>query len=364
MTSKVSVYARFETLVKNLLQAEKFEAHIPQQITQPSADFIIQFDNSSIAIEAKLYSSRSVSFTTALQAIYVLDAARRAHNLGFGVLIVGTYVSKFVKGETKKNFPAIAICDLNEISSFTFSNTLLFEELQSIIRNAKPFSQNDNDGQVTEITPTSFREFLANFTASVAPAAEATAGTSESRNVSRKGHELCEALKAVPVGLKYAKKFEEMALAAIEYIFKDDLTAWSPQKATDSKISIFDVVARIAITEEPHDFWTTVLNQFRSRYIIFEFKNHTGLIKQGQIYTTEKYLYLTALRSTAIIITRKGGDKNALSAARGALREHGKLILILTVDDICAMLHYRDKGEDYNKPLVEKLDDMLIKLER
>jgi hypothetical protein len=107
-----------------------------------------------------------------------------------------------------------------------------------------------------------------------------------------------------------------------------------------------------------------IATQFRSRYIIFEFKNYSKKIKQGQIYTTEKYLFGPALRSTAIIISREGADKNALAAARGALREQGKLLINLNLDDICDMLHRRDKGDDHNSILVDRVDEMLTKLER
>jgi hypothetical protein len=120
-------------------------------------------------------------------------------------------------------------------------------------------------------------------------------------------------------------------------------------------------VARVA---SKHDFWNTIVHQFRSRYIIFEFKNYKAKIKQGQIYTTEKYLFGSALRSTAIIISRSGADKNALAAARGALRESGKLMINLSMDDLCNMLNLKDNGDDHNTVLLERVDEMLMKLER
>jgi hypothetical protein len=97
---------------------------------------------------------------------------------------------------------------------------------------------------------------------------------------------------------------------------------------------------------------------------VFEFKNYGTKIKQGQIYTTEKYLFGTALRSTAIIISRNGADSHALVAAWGALRESGKLIVNLDLDDLCKMLHYKDVGDDHNSLLIERIDDMLMRLER
>ena len=71
-----------------------------------------------------------------------------------------------------------------------------------------------------------------------------------------------------------------------------------------------------------------------------------------------------ALRKKVIIISREGENEYALAACRGALRENGKLILNLTVADVCEMLTERDSGDDHNALLTAKLDDMLTKLER
>ncbi|MGY3404184.1 hypothetical protein ACVWZV_000297 [Bradyrhizobium sp. GM5.1] len=53
-------------------------------------------------------------------------------------------------------------------------------------------------------------------------------------------------------------------------------------------MSFFDLVARV---NSEHDFWRAIVNHFQSRYVVFEFKNYRKRIKQGQILTTEKYLY-------------------------------------------------------------------------
>ena len=44
------------------------------------------------------------------------------------------------------------------------------------------------------------------------------------------------------------------------------------------------------------------------------------------------------MRGTAFIVSRKGANENALNAARGALRESGKLIICLSLDGIFDML--------------------------
>lgn len=79
---------------------------------------------------------------------------------------------------------------------------------------------------------------------------------------------------------------------------------------------------------------------------------------------TKKYLYDKALRKVAIIISRKGIDKNALKAIKGCLREQGKVILYLTDNDILEMLDMHYKGINPTDYLSEKLDKLLIELEK
>jgi len=157
------------------------------------------------------------------------------------------------------------------------------------------------------------------------------------------------------------REFASRCTDVLTYTFEDDLSAWRPESATDTGLHRFDLIARISSNDE---FWNSLIQDFRTRYIVFEFKNYQEKIKQTQIYTTEKYLYPAAMRATAIIISRLGADENALSAARGALRESGKLILNLSLDDVRHMLQKKDAGESPTDILVEKLDSILIRLER
>jgi hypothetical protein len=172
---------------------------------------------------------------------------------------------------------------------------------------------------------------------------------------------LISALRSVRGGKKGAPDLEKHGLAAVQYIFEDDFANWSRQKVTDSGISRYDAIARIASN---HDVWKSIATSFRSWFVVFEFKNYAGKISQGQIYTTEKYLFHGGMRSVAFIVSSRGADKNGLAAARGAVRESGKLIVNLSVDEVCEMIEMKDRGDDPNSFLFERLDNMLMRLER
>lgn len=115
---------------------------------------------------------------------------------------------------------------------------------------------------------------------------------------------------------------------------------------------------------QPKTFWGILERYFNSKYIIFEFKNYSEKITQKEVYTTEKYLYAKALRSVGIIIAANGYDENALWAAKGCLRENGKLIILLDTEDLIAMNEMEIDNEGPSGYLLNKLDDLLSELEK
>ncbi|STE84490.1 Uncharacterised protein [Escherichia coli] len=70
-----------------------------------------------------------------------------------------------------------------------------------------------------------------------------------------------------------------------------------------------------------------MLEDLGSRYVVFEFKNYSKPITQNEIVTTERYLYPSALRKVAIVISHEDCADSAKAVIAGAMREHGKLII-------------------------------------
>jgi hypothetical protein len=176
-----------------------------------------------------------------------------------------------------------------------------------------------------------------------------------------KGEQICESLRKIAVGKPDWKAFEDKCREALTFLFGEHFGYWATQIETEDELHRRDFVVRL---RPKSDFWVSLAHDFRSRYVVFEFKNYSNRISQDQIYSTEKYLYTTALRSVAIIVARNGADTGALRAAGGALREAGKLILILSLDDLCGMLYARDKADDPEVMLYGLLDTLLTGLGR
>lgn len=161
---------------------------------------------------------------------------------------------------------------------------------------------------------------------------------------------------------KAAQAFEKLCESALVLLFGNELIGWRRQSQIEFGYQRVDLIARLQPSNSA--FWQTLASDFRARYVVFEFKNYTGQIGQDQIYTTERYLYATALRSVAIIIARNGYDENANRTVQGALREQGKLILCLTLVELQEMLRAFDSGDEYENILLARRDNLLMSLAR
>jgi len=175
-----------------------------------------------------------------------------------------------------------------------------------------------------------------------------------------RGTEFCMDLKLIECGKEW-REYEAKCDEILRFLFADDLSIWYLKPTTDDGLSRYDLIYRITSN---HDFWKSLVSSFNTRFIFFEFKNYCDGISQKEIYTTEKCLYTTALRSVAKILARNGAKDNAITAAKCALREHGKLILILTSDDLCNMLKVKDNDEIPSDYFAYLLDVCLITLSR
>lgn len=172
-----------------------------------------------------------------------------------------------------------------------------------------------------------------------------------------------EKLQGIEPGQEQFQEYEQACIDILKYTLGSYLTLWEQQASTDEGLHRFDLCCKIKNGVQ-HGFFHTITHFFYSKYIVFEFKNHADKITQKEIYTTEKYLYGTALRKVAIIISRQGYDDNALRAVKGSLRESGKLILCLADQDLLKMADSKTHGDEPADFLDELLDSVLVHLEK
>jgi hypothetical protein len=337
---------RLELFAKEIFKAQNFKVDDLNRLS----DFVATSPSGARAVvEVKLYRSRHVAPTFLRNAALQLDAARSSLRADRGVLVTASRVGELGRAELQA-LPNLVLYDLDVLAMLVGQFPALARELEDIVREAYPARPDAPRSMPVDIPDISKRTA----TPSLSPQAP------QAQPVST-GEELCTLVDGIPAGRAGAQEFEAKCTEALRYIFEDDFVSWRRHRSTDSRMHQFDLVAKIS---SENDFWNSLISDFRSRYIVFEFKNYEGKISQAQIYSTEKYLHPIAMRATSIIISREGADENALSACRGALREAGKLILNINISQLCEMLRRKDKGDDAWAVLADMLDLMLIGIER
>lgn len=176
-----------------------------------------------------------------------------------------------------------------------------------------------------------------------------------------KGQSLYKELKNISPGQHTFVEYEKKCTEILKYLFDSALDGWHMQNRTEDGLHRFDLICRIKVNE---GIWSIFINDFKSRYLLFEFKNYQDQISQNQIYTTEKYLFAKALRNIAIIISRNGASINALKASDGIIKENGKVILNLCDSGLYEMIKMKESGSDPTDFLFDLLDERLLQLSK
>lgn len=298
-----------------------------------SVDFECNVQGKDICFELKIYNSNYAIEKNIERACAYLVSLKAKEDL---ILVVGNIVSKEI---VEKYF------EKYKIHIWTLSNILwLFEEYPDIKN-----------------------EFISLLTYSVDDLKLEKPCHSlfqEQRNKKNEGTWKSKLLAIKPGKGERSKEYEDICVEILKNVLGEYLGLWKVQESSNNGLYRFDLCCKIK-NGVNQDFFDTIKNYFNTKYIVFEFKNYEKAISQKEIYTTEKYLYEKALRRVAIIISRKGASKNALSAARGCLRENGKLIMCLSDQDLIELINIKEKEEQPTAEFFEvMLDDLLIQLEK
>jgi Restriction endonuclease len=337
-------WKQFEDLVRRILEARNFSVLHRSARGDRGFDFDGHFAGERWAIEVKYYR------TARAQPSLIESAAFRVSNNGFiehatkAMLVISCLLPDVLRNRLEQRFQ-ITIADRVDLRNWVAASPSpgLVDELDALIE-ADPASPEDS--ATVDSDPM----------ARSRPLTKVEAWPADTR-----GTELCKQLKEVRHGKVGWKDHERVCESILRYLFPNDLQGWHKQKRTDDGLNRFDFICRIHPTRE---FWKFLINHLNSRYVLFEFKNYSGKIKQGQILTTEKYLLERGLRRVAIILSRSGADQHAIAMTQGAMREHGKLLLILNDENLCDMLHMKERGADPTDCLFDLADNFLLALPR
>jgi hypothetical protein len=340
MTASIETLGRqFENFVFELLKSNRFTVSRPPNLS-PGIDFDAKQLEDTWAVEVKYYRTKRAQQSLIERAAARLLACARDANYTKAMLVLSSYLDPELRESLEKRF-SILFIDRVDLSIWATQAPHLVDLLASLLGEA---ASSEHKRKESPIDP---GINLADNTLLSLPSPE--------------GENLCQELCALQEGKKNWRRYEVLCERILRYLFSNDLTGWHRQKRTDDGLNRYDLICRLMPTT---NYWTFVDGRLSSRYVLFEFKNYSASIKQGQVLTTEKYLFPCALRCLGIILSRKGADKAANLVIAGAMRESGKMILVLDDDTVCRLLRAKDNGDDPSDIMFQITDDFLMTINR
>ncbi|WP_294093342.1 hypothetical protein [uncultured Cetobacterium sp.] len=319
----------------------KYSRFIEKEPKNTEYDFLVEFNKKKYAIEVKAsrekyYSIKRLDFT-----INRMKRIKFDDNTINRVVVILALIDSENLTDNDEKYGFL----YNDIRVFTIRDILLFleenndEELKIEVLSLLEFSVNDKYETKDIISNLKINE----------------------KNPKLKNY--TKLLESIEPGREEFLKYEQTCIEILKHLFFEDLALWKYQEKTNEDLYRYDMICKIK-SNTNKEFWNIIEDYFKTKYIIFEFKNYSEKISQKEIIITEKYLYKQALRGVAIIISRKGLNENAEKVKRGILRESGKLIIDLNDEDLKKMIKISEEGGLATDYLSEKLDELLIKLDK
>ena len=167
---------------------------------------------------------------------------------------------------------------------------------------------------------------------------------------------LIAGLSAVLPGPTGWKAFEGICVDILSYTFSPALGAPEIQNRSDDDLDIIDAIYPIRSRDLP---WSSVRTDYRTRFVVAEFKNYSEPVSQRQVESLAQYLWQPAMRMFGILVSRSTPSASAYAARRRAWLESQKCIVMLEDDDLVDMLHCTESGSDPFEIVDAQLEEFL-----
>ena len=280
---------KFNEFLEKLFESYGYEVEITDGVGDMGVDLVIRKEKQVVLAEVKAFRSKYIAGLD--NSLARLNFNVRNRNANSGILIVSSLIDAS-KRDGLQNKYGVKIIYRNILFALMKDRSEFRDELEELLLDLTQTGDEDLfEGLDIPINYNieSIWIHIQDQEKDIKPA--------------NKGENLYTKLLGISAPKEDALSYEKICKEILRYLFDDDLSLWIDQNRTDDTLHRFDLIARISSI---NDFWKYLARDFKSRFIIFEFKNYTKPISQNQIYSTEKYLFTTALRSIAFLITRKG----------------------------------------------------------
>lgn len=337
---------QFECIVDEMFRYFGWRTRLPMK--SDKYDILAEKESMKLYIEAKSVRQRKINKSAVASALVSALSFADMPDSKF-VLVVANELPASIQ-ELIKQINDLVVVDIGNLLYFADHNERLKSQLLSILE----YSVED----ILPKKPTELMNLMG-----ITDDAKGIIYLEEHSNDKKTIQELIIELENWEPTARESTEYEDLCTAVLKELFEKDLGKWIEQQKSNEDLYRFDLICNIKEDVE-EAFWKFIEIYFRSKYIIFEFKNYSDTITQKEVYTTEKYLYAKALRCVAILVSCCGEDRNAKKAIKGTLRENGKLIISISNKDLIAMLNGKLKGDSPAAYLYNKIDAMLIELDK
>lgn len=152
--------------------------------------------------------------------------------------------------------------------------------------------------------------------------------------------DLARMLRALPCGREHWREYERICTEILTFIFSPELAAPDIQLRSDDGLDILDAIFPIRSSSASTP-WSMVRTEFRTRFVVAEFKNHCAPIGQSEVESIAQYLWRPAQRFFGILVSRSAPSASAIAQRRRKWLEDEKCIVFLSDNDLFELLQLR-----------------------
>lgn len=297
-----------------------------------TADFVFKRppDNELTVVEAKLLRARRMEDSLFRNAMDELKRYREARKAKNAILIMTADPTEAQLQEAERQ--SVTIWGLPQIIPLALKTPTLAETLTDLLREISCDVQHFDD---------------------TIHLLDAHTARSKARG---EGQKLATEFDLTKPGRENHRKFEQAGEKAFRLLFTDQVQRWSVPVVTEDGLNRPALVLRLM---PRHEVWIGLTQDFDSRYMCIAFQNSAELAGHGDVLSAARHLHPKAKRSIGILVTRSGVDQGARRAAIEVLREHGKLILTVTLAELKELLIARDAGDEYHDFFHERACELM-----
>lgn len=166
-------------------------------------------------------------------------------------------------------------------------------------------------------------------------------------------------LDACPKGKSHWAEFQRIVRDALELLFCPPLAKpiWE-----SSDLLAHNRRDIILPNEAETGFWLFLRERYAADYIVVDPKNYANPITKPQVLQIANYLKAHGTGLFALIFARSGSDKGAQATCREQWALYGKLILVLSDEDLKAMLLASSSGGRPEEVISRLIQDFRLKM--